>query len=85
MTPMGGWCPFFCGDHPRMISVNHHRVRKFRTTYSRKSRTITDLKEAIGEGMTAIPRSVCKDVMDNCVRRVKKCTKLNGSHLQHTL
>ena len=28
-------------------------------------------------------RSVCKDVMDNFVLRLKKCTELNGGHLEH--
>ena len=46
---------------------------------------MTDLNEAIREEMRAFPRSVCKDAMDNFVRRVKKCTDLNGGHLEHTL
>ena len=79
--------PVFCGDHHRVISVNHpsQGVQISNHVYSRKSRTITDLKEAIREEMRAIPRSVCKDVMDNFLRRVKKCTELNGSYLEYTL
>ena len=53
--------------------------------YSEKPRTITDLKEAIREEMRAIPRSVCKAVMDNFVLRLKKCNELNGGHLEHML
>ena len=53
--------------------------------HSKKTRTITDLKETIREEMRAIPQSVCKNVIDSFVRRVKKCTELNGDHLVHTL
>ena len=53
--------------------------------YSSKPRTITDLKEAIREEMRAIPRSVYKDVKDNFVLRLKKCTELNGGHLEQML
>ena len=53
--------------------------------YSLQSRTITDLKKAIREEMRAIPRSLCEDVMDSFVLRVKKCTELNGGHLEHML
>ena len=68
-----------------MISVHHPRACKFRTAcrYSRKPRTITDLKEAIRKEMRAIPRSVCKDVMDNFVLRPKK--ELNGGYLEQML
>ena len=53
--------------------------------YAGKPRTITELKEAIREEMRAIPKSVCKNVMDNFVLRMKKCTELNGGHLEHML
>ncbi|CAM1304959.1 Uncharacterised protein r2_g1479 [Pycnogonum litorale] len=53
--------------------------------YAGKPRTITELKEAIREDMRAIPRSVCKNVMDNFVLRLKKCTEVNGGHLEHML
>ena len=66
------------GKSPQGVQISNR-------VYSRKPRTITDLKEAIREEKRAIPRSVCKDVMDNFVRRVKKCTELNGGHLEHTL
>ena len=49
------------------------------------SYAITGLKEAIREEIRAIPRSVCKDVMDNFVLRLKKCTELNGGHLEQML
>ena len=51
----------------------------------REPRTITDLREAIREEMRAIPRSLCKDVMDSFVLRLKKCTDLNGGHLEYML
>ena len=60
-------------------------VQILNCVYSRKSRTIADLKEAISEEMRAIPRSVREDVIESFVRRVKKCTELNGGHLEHTL
>lgn len=53
--------------------------------YARRSRTITELKEAIREQIRAIPRSVCKDDFNKFVLRVKKCTELNGGHLEHML
>ena len=53
--------------------------------YSRHPRTITDLKEAIREEMRAISRSVCKDVTDNFVPRLKKCTELNSGDLEQML
>ena len=53
--------------------------------YAGKPRTITELKEAISEEMRAITNSVCKNVMDNFVLRLKKCTELNGGHLEHML
>ena len=66
------------GKSPQGVQISNR-------VYSRKPRTITDLKEAIREEMRAIPRSVCKDVMDTFARRVKKCTELNGSHFKNTL
>ena len=53
--------------------------------YQRKPKTITDLKEAIREEMRAISRSVCKNVMNNFVPRLKKCTNLNSCHLEKIL
>ena len=53
--------------------------------YARKPRTITELKEAIREEMRAITNLVCKNVMDNFVLRLKKCTELDGGHLEHML
>ena len=40
--------------------------------YAGKPRTITELKEAIREEMKAITNSVCKNVMNNFVLRLKK-------------
>ena len=51
----------------------------------REAMTITDLNEAIREEVRVIPRSVCKDVMNNFVLRLKKCTELNGGHLGQML
>jgi len=53
--------------------------------YAGKPRTITELKEAIREEMRAITNSICKNVMDNFVLRLKKCMELNGGHLEHML
>ena len=53
--------------------------------YAGKPRTITELKEAIREEMRAITNSVCKNVMDNFVLRLKKCSELNGGHQEHML
>ena len=53
--------------------------------YAGKPRTITELKEAIREEMRAITNLVCKNVMDNFVLRLKKCTKLDEGHLEHML
>ena len=61
------------------------RVQISNRVYSRKSRNITGLKEAIKEDMRVIPGSVCSDVMDNFVLRLKKCMELNGGHLERML
>ena len=53
--------------------------------YAEKPRTITKLKEAIREKMRLIPNSVCKNVMDNFLLCLKKCTDLNGGRLEHML
>ena len=42
--------------------------------HSGKPRTITDLKEALMEEMRPISWSLCKNVMDNFVLRLNKCT-----------
>ena len=79
-TPCISW-----GAHFHVQISDHVQISN--RVYSGKPRTITDLKEAIREEMRAIPRSVClcKDVMDNFVRRVKKCMELNGGYLEHAL
>ena len=66
------------GKSPQGLQISNR-------VYSRKSRKIADLKEAIREEMRAIPRSLREDVVDSFVQRVKKCTELNGDHLEHTL
>ena len=43
------------------------------------------LQEAIKKEMRAISRYVCKNVMDNVVLRLKKCTEMNGGHLEQML
>ena len=53
--------------------------------YANKPRTISELKVAIRDEIRAIPRSVCKDVMKNFVKRLEKCLELNGGHLEHVL
>ena len=53
--------------------------------YSGRPRTYTDLREAIRVEMKTISRSVCDNVMDNFVLRLKKCTELNGGHLEQML
>ena len=35
--------------------------------------------------MRAIPQSVCKEVMDNFVLRLKKDSELNGGHVEQIL
>ena len=77
--------PVFCGDHPSDFGKSPHGVQISNRAYSRKSRTIIFLKETIREEMRAIPLFVCRDVMDNFVRRIKKCTELNGDYHEHTL
>ena len=53
--------------------------------YTGKLRTITELKEAIREEIRVITNSVCKNVMDNFMLHLKKCTELNGGNLEHML
>lgn len=53
--------------------------------YAGKPETITKLNETIREEIRPITRSVCKKVFDNFVLRLKKCTELNGGHLEHLL
>ena len=67
------------------LTTHKDRVQISIHVYSGKLQTITDLKEAIMEEMRAISRSVCKKVMDNFVMRLKKCTELNGGHLEQML
>ena len=63
------------------LSMHEDRVKISIGVYSRKARTITDLKE-IREEIIAVPRPVCKNVMDNFVSRL---TELNSGHLEHML
>ena len=49
--------------------------------YAGRLKTIAKLKEAIMEEIRAISRSVCKNVMNNFVLRLKKRTELNRGHL----
>ena len=56
------------------LPMHKDRVQISIHVYSGKPRTITDLKEAIMEEMRAISWSVCKNVMDDFVLRLKKCT-----------
>ena len=53
--------------------------------YTTKPRTISELKENIRGEIRKIPSSVCKDVMNNFVVWLKKCTELKGGHLEHLL
>ena len=53
--------------------------------YANKPRTISELKVAIRDEIRAIPRSVCKDVMKNFVKRLEKCLELNSGHLEHVM
>ena len=64
------------------LPMHNDRVQISIHVYSGKPRTITDLKEAIRKEMRAISRSVCKNVMNSFVLRLKKCTELNGDHLE---
>ena len=68
-----------------MTSLHKDRLQISIRVYSGKPRTINDLKNAIREEMRAVSRSVCKDVTDNFVLRLKKCTRLNGSQLEKML
>ena len=53
--------------------------------YANKPRTISQLKVNIREEIRAIQRPVCKSVMLNFAMRLKKCTDLNGGHLEQIL
>ena len=64
--------------HKDQVQISIH-------VYSVKPRTITDLNEAIRVEMKVIFRSLCENVMDNFVLRLKKCTELNGGHLEQML
>ena len=66
---------------PGFFSLGYLKDR----VYKGKPRTIMELKEAFREEMRAITNSVCKTVMDHFVLRLKKCTELNGGHLEHML
>ena len=53
--------------------------------YANKPQNIVELKDSIKDEIGKIPRSVCKDVMNNFVVRLRKCMELNGEHLEHML
>ena len=53
--------------------------------HANKPTNITELKENIREEIRAIPRFVCKSVLLNFAMRLKKCTDLNGGHLEQVL
>ena len=85
MTRIGSWDPFSFGSPRGNFGKSLQGVQISNRVYSRKPRTITDFKEAIREEMRAIPRYVRKDAMDNFLLRLKKCTELNGGHLEQML
>ena len=70
------WAPHSANLRPQIFSFKDR-------VYAGKSRTITELKEAIREEMRAITNLVCKNVMYNFVLRLKKCTELDGGHPEH--
>ena len=86
-----------CSRWPPFSSVHSLRLTFSRANFTgrvqisirvyllRENRTITDLRKAIREEMRAISWSLCKDVMDSFVLRLKKCTDLNGGHLEYML
>ena len=53
--------------------------------YQNRPETIEDLKQAIASEAHAIPRDMCKRVIDNFARRVQICLQRQGSHLEHLL
>ena len=53
--------------------------------FANKPTSITELKENVREEIRAIPRSVCRSVLLNFAKRLKKCTDLNGGHLEQVL
>ena len=53
--------------------------------YENEPNTITELKEAIREKIKTIPRDVYARVMNNFVQRLKKCTELEGDHMEQVL
>ena len=78
--------PVYFVGHPRGdLGKSPQGVQILIRVYQRKPKTITDLKEAIMEEMRAISWSVSKNVMDNFVLRLKKCTELNSGHLEQML
>ena len=50
--------------------------------YVKKRKSTTELKEYIREEIRAIPRSMCKSVMQNFIKRMKKSLELNGGHME---
>ena len=78
--------PVYCLGQPRAdIGKPLQSVQISIRVYSRKPRTVIDFKEVIREEMRAIRRSVCKDVTDNFVPGLKKCTELNSGYLEQML
>ena len=53
--------------------------------YVKKPRTTTELKEYIREEIRAIPRSMCKSVMQNFIKRMEKSLELNEGHMEQVL
>ena len=86
MTRIGSWNLFICGITPGRFRY----ITPWRANFKlHVLKEVQDYHQPQGSHqgggeMRAILRSVCEDVMDNFVRRVKKCTGLNG-HIEHAL
>ena len=77
-----GWAPHRTELCPKKLFLWDYLKDK---VCSGRPRTIEKLREFIREEIRAIPLSVCSDVMNNFVQRLKKCTERNGGHLGHML
>ena len=53
--------------------------------FQNSPQTIIELKENIRQEMQAIPASVCKNVMENFIRRLKACVDQNGSYVENMM
>ena len=74
---------FLTANPPR---GTHDAQRQINSVLNRGVYLLTDLKEAaIREEMRVTSRYVCRNVMDNFVLRLKKCTEPNGGHLEKML